>query len=99
MFTPINSEDRLVQKTIADYLHDQLHWDSVYAWNDETFGPNGMLGRGSEREVVLARDLREALVRLNPPYAPETAQTLVANVFDYVWHQNAAGAASHPFAA
>src|SRR5262249_3878222 len=32
----------------------------------ETFGPGGTLGRASEREVVLTRDLRDALRRLNP---------------------------------
>ena len=66
MITDINSEDRLVQRTFADYLCDALHWDSVYAWNTETFGPPGTLGRSSEREVVLTRDLSDALQRLNP---------------------------------
>lgn len=66
MITDINSEDRLVQKTFADHLHDTLAWDSVYSYNEETFGPNGTLGRASERDVVLVRDLRSALERLNP---------------------------------
>jgi type I restriction enzyme, R subunit len=65
MITDINSEDRLVQKTFAEHMHDKLGWDSVYAWNEETFGPNGTLGRASEREVVLIRDLRAALGELN----------------------------------
>ncbi len=64
--TDINSEDRLVQQTIADHLRDQLGWESIYAFNVETFGPHGTLGRMSEREVVLVRDLRAALARLNP---------------------------------
>ncbi len=38
-FTDINSEDRLVQQTFADHLHQQLGWDSIYAHNAETFGP------------------------------------------------------------
>ena len=66
MITDINSEDRLVQKTFADHLRDNLGWDSIYAYNDETFGSNGTLGRTSEREAVLVRDLRAALLRLNP---------------------------------
>ena len=66
MITDINSEDRLVQQTFAEYLHDALGWDSVYAWNQETFGPYGTLGRDSERDVVLVRDLRAALARLKP---------------------------------
>jgi type I restriction enzyme, R subunit len=73
MITDINSEDRLVQKTLAEHLHDALGWDSVYAYNDETFGPAGTLGRGSEREVVLVRDLRAALEQLNPQM-PQSAR-------------------------
>jgi type I restriction enzyme, R subunit len=70
MITDINSEDRLVQKTFADHLHDPLGWDSAYAYNDETFGPNGMLGRANERETVLLRDLSAALELLNPGLPP-----------------------------
>jgi type I restriction enzyme R subunit len=73
MITPINSEDRLVQATFADHLHDHLGWESVYAYNTETFGPAGTLGRASEREVVLVRDLQAALQRLNPEL-PEAAR-------------------------
>ena len=65
-FTDINSEDRLVQKTFADHLHDVLGWDSVYAWNEESFGPNGTLGRLDQKEVVLTRDLRAGIERFNP---------------------------------
>ena len=43
-----------------------LGWDSVYAWNQATFGPDGTLGRADTREAVLIRDLRGALERLNP---------------------------------
>lgn len=66
VITDINSEDRLVQQTFAGHLRDVLGWESVYAWNDETFRPSGTLGRSSEREVVLTRDLRSALHRFNP---------------------------------
>ncbi len=66
MITNINSEDRLVQQTFADYLRDTLGWESIYAYNQETFGPTGTLGRANEREVVLVRDLRDSLKRLNP---------------------------------
>lgn len=66
MFTDVNSEDRLVQATFAEHLENVLGWESVYAWNDETFGPDGTLGRADTRAVVLTRDLRAALTRLNP---------------------------------
>nr|MBC8363113.1 type I restriction endonuclease subunit R [Candidatus Desulfatibia profunda] len=59
------SEDTLVQQTTAEYLEKQLDWESVYAYNTETFGPEGMLGRASDREVVLTRYLRAKLVELN----------------------------------
>ena len=64
--TPINSEDRLVQATFADHLERVLGWHSVYAWNRETFGSNGTLGRADTKEAVLTRDLQAALERLNP---------------------------------
>lgn len=61
------SEDRLVQKTTAEFLHRELGWDAmVYAHNTELLGPAGTLGRTHEREVVLVRELRNALERLNP---------------------------------
>jgi len=64
-YTDINSEDRLVQGAFAEHLEQNLGWESVYAWNHETFGPDGTLGRADTREVVLTRELRAALVRLN----------------------------------
>lgn len=60
------NEDTLVQQTTADYLRDALGWESVYAYNTETFGPDGTLGRTDDGEVVLTRYLRQALERLNP---------------------------------
>ncbi|MBR1208929.1 MULTISPECIES: type I restriction endonuclease subunit R [unclassified Bradyrhizobium] len=63
--TPINSEDQLVQATFAGHLKDKLNWDSVYAFNDETFGPDGTLRRKDTTEAVLTRDLRAALECLN----------------------------------
>ena len=60
------TEDTLVQQTTAEYLERQLGWQSVYAYNNEDFGPGSLLGRTSDREVVLTRPLREKLVSLNP---------------------------------
>jgi type I restriction enzyme R subunit len=58
-------EDTLVQATTADFLRDQLHWESVYAYNTEAFGKEGTLGRKDDTEVILTRYLGEALVKLN----------------------------------
>ena len=63
---PRYDEDTLVQKTTAEYLQDALAWEVVYAYNDETFGPEGTLGRRNDREVVLTRDLGEKLIQFNP---------------------------------
>ncbi len=60
------TEDTLVQQTTADYLEQQLGWESVFAYNNEDFGPDSLLGRTSDHEVVLTRTLREKLVMLNP---------------------------------
>jgi type I restriction enzyme R subunit len=83
--TPINNEDRLVQATFAAHLQMALGWETVYAWNDETFGPGSMLGRASTSEAVLTRDLRAALERLNsdlPATAIEDAlRALTGNDF------------------
>ena len=66
------TEDTLVQQTTADYLERQLGWESIYAYNNEDFGPDSLLGRASDREVVLTRTLRERLGALNPGL-PEAA--------------------------
>ena len=63
--TPINSEGRSVQVPVAEHLEEALGWESVYAWNEETFGPDGTLGRADTKQAVLIRDLRAALERLN----------------------------------
>ena len=72
--TPVNSEDRLVQATFAEHLERALGWDSVYAWNEETFGPDGTLGRADTMDSVLTRDLRAALERLNPSLPSSTIE-------------------------
>ena len=60
------NEDTLAQETTANYLRDALGWQCIYAYNTETFGPEGTLGRTNDNEIVLTRYLGEALVRLNP---------------------------------
>lgn len=59
-------EDGLVQQTIADVLEQTLGWESVFAYNQEGVGPDSLLGRKSQREVVLTRYLRVALEQFNP---------------------------------
>jgi len=85
VITGINSEDRLVQQTFADHLRDSLGWESVYAYNDETFGPTGTLGRASEREIILTRDLRDAIHKLNPELPPTAIEdaSQALTTYDY----------------
>ncbi len=58
------SEARLVEETCLTILRE-LGWQTLDATH-EVLGQEGTLGRESQREVVLTRDLRSALVRLNP---------------------------------
>src|ERR1035437_9395645 len=80
MITGANSEDQLVQRTFAEYLEEKLGWESVYASNQETFGLAGTLGRTDTREVVLTRELRNALYRLNRHLPPEAIKDAVAQL-------------------
>lgn len=74
------NEDTLVQKTTADYLRDQLGWDTVFAYNEERFGPEGTLGRKDDTEVILTRYLGDALVRLNPGFPQEAYQAAIREI-------------------
>ena len=44
------NEDTLAQETTANYLRDKLGWESVYAYNTETLGKEGTLGRKTKRK-------------------------------------------------
>lgn len=74
------TEDTLVQQTTADYLEQQLGWDSIYAYNNEDFGPDSLLGRTSDGEVVLTRTLHEKLVELNPDLPDEAYDDAVRQI-------------------
>jgi len=74
------TEDTLVQQTTAEYLEQKLGWQSVYAYNNEDFGPNSLLGRASDREVVLTRPLRKKLVELNPGLPDEAYDDAVRQI-------------------
>jgi len=82
------TEDRLAQETLASYLQDELSWDNVFAFNAETFGPEGTLGRKSDRDVVLTRHLGEALMRLNPGLPDEAYKSALRQVTDTLAFQS-----------
>lgn len=76
------TEDRLVQQTTANYMRDSLGWESVFAYNEETFGPDGLLGRASDKEVVLSRYLRQSLEKLNPALPSSAYDTAIKQIVE-----------------
>ena len=60
-----------------------LGWDSLYAWNQETFGSDGTLGRANTTEAVLTRDLRAALERLNPGLPASAVEEAIRTLSAY----------------
>lgn len=76
------NEDTLVQKTTADYLESQLGWHSVYAYNTESFGAEGTLGRKFDKEVVLTRILSDKLIELNPGLPPVAYQDALRQIVE-----------------
>ncbi len=80
------NEDTLVQQTTTDYLKSNLGWNSVYAYNQETFGADGLLGRNSDSEAVLTRYLKQTYQRnfadykdTNPHFFHHNAIIMLAN--------------------
>lgn len=59
-------EDKLIQKSTAEFLDKELGWTPVYAYDKEVLGENGTLGRKSYHEVFLVQRFRMALKKLNP---------------------------------
>ncbi|MCH4184480.1 MAG: type I restriction endonuclease subunit R [Eggerthellaceae bacterium] len=60
------SEEEAVQKPAGELLKQKLHWDDViFCFDNEVLGLDGTLGRESERDVLLKRDLEYALIELN----------------------------------
>lgn len=59
------SEDNLIESATQQVL-EELGWQVAYAWKQETFGKDGLLGRENKGEVILTRHLLAALQALNP---------------------------------
>lgn len=47
------TEDILVQQTTAEYLEQKLGRQSIYAYNNEDFGPNSLLRLNGGRIALL----------------------------------------------
>jgi type I restriction enzyme R subunit len=74
------SEDILIQHPTAELLEQELQWGSVFAYDTEAFGPDSLLGRLSDREVVLRREVDAALRRLNSGLPDEAYHDALAQV-------------------
>ena len=77
------SEDLLIQAPTAELLEQQLGWESVFAQDEGAkggWGPDSLLGRASDAEVVLTRDVLAALKRLNPGLPDAAYQDALALV-------------------
>ena len=71
------TEDTLVPQTTADYLEQQLGWEPIYAHNVEDFGPNSLLGRASDRELLRSRSRNQDGRRI-PARIPRLSNSTVA---------------------
>jgi len=60
------SEDNLIEKTAIDLFFNQLGWDTILAYNKESFGEGSTLGRLNKKEVVLKKIFLEKLKQFNP---------------------------------
>lgn len=60
------SEDNLIEQTAIELFLHRLGWDTVLAYNQETLGVDGTLGRMNKKEVVLKKYFLEKIRLLNP---------------------------------
>jgi type I restriction enzyme R subunit len=69
------TEDQLVEQPAINLFGD-IGWQTVSAM-EETFGPNGTLGRETSGEVILLPRLRQALEKLNPTLPQSAISTAI----------------------
>ena len=60
------SEDNLVEQTAIDLFFHRLGWDTLLAYNKESFGEGSTLGRLNKKEVVLKKIFFEKIKQFNP---------------------------------
>ncbi len=60
------SEDNLIEQTAIDLFFNQLGWDTLLAYNKESFGEGSSLGRLNKKEVVLKKTFFEKIKEFNP---------------------------------
>lgn len=77
------SEDTLVQQTTADYLRDELRWESIYAYDQENYGENSLLGRTNRKQIILTRYLEQKLREFNPNHPDQAYQDAIRAITEY----------------
>ena len=60
------SEDNLIEQTAIDLFLNSLGWDTLLAYNKESFGEGSSLGRLDKKEVVLKRIFLQKVQEFNP---------------------------------
>jgi len=60
------SEDNLIEQTAIDLFFNELGWDTLLAFNKESYGEGSTLGRLNKKEVVLKKIFFEKIKALNP---------------------------------
>ena len=75
----MTTEDK-VQELTANCLRDQLGWQSVYAYNQEDYGENSLLGRQNQKEVILKRYLKQKLREFNPNLPEEAYKSAILQI-------------------
>ena len=60
------SEDNLIEQTAINLFSNRLGWDTLLAYNKESFGAGSSLGRLNKKEVVLKKIFLEKLKEFNP---------------------------------
>jgi len=73
------SEDNLVEAAAQQAL-EELGWQVEYAWHNESFGNDGLLGRDNKSEVILKRYLLKSLSKLNPGLPDTAYQNAIAQI-------------------
>ncbi len=60
------SEDNLIEQTAISIFFNELGWDTLLAYNKESFGEDSSLGRLNKKEIVLKKIFFEKIKEFNP---------------------------------
>jgi type I restriction enzyme, R subunit len=77
------SEDNLIESTAMGLFNKNLSWDTAIAFNNETFGEDGSLGRSDKKEVILKRIFFEKIKEFNPDLPEKAYSEAYQKLIDY----------------